>query len=49
MRPAYFRSLKNHGAEREVDGMFDMGTETLDLSLEEKMKFEQGDSGYSFG
>ena len=29
--------------------MFDMGAETLDLPLEEKMKYEQGDSGYSFG
>ena len=42
-------SLKNHGAEEEVDGMFDMGAQTLDLPLEEKMKYEQGDSGYSFG
>lgn len=42
-------SLKNHGAEKEVDDMFDMGEETLDLPLEEKMKYEQGDSGYSFG
>ena len=29
--------------------MFDMGAETMALPLEEKMKFEQGDSGYSFG
>lgn len=29
--------------------MFDMGARTLDLPLEEKMKFEQGDDGASFG
>ena len=29
--------------------MFDMGMETLDLPDEEKAKFEQGDSGASFG
>ena len=33
----------------EVNGMFDVGAETLALPLEEKMKFEQGDSGFSFG
>ena len=42
-------SLKNHGMEAEVDAMFDVGMEALDLPLEEKMKYEQGDSGYSFG
>ena len=42
-------SLKNHGADAEVDAMFEMGAETLALPLEEKMKYEQGDSGYSFG
>lgn len=42
-------SLKNHGANEEVEGMFDMGSETMDLPLEEKMKFEQGDQGNSFG
>ena len=30
-------------------GMFDMGAETMDLPLEEKMKYEQGDEGMSFG
>ncbi|EMD42247.1 hypothetical protein CERSUDRAFT_43175 [Gelatoporia subvermispora B] len=44
-----FWYLKNHGTEREVDGMFAMGAETLDLPLAEKMKFEQGDNGDSFG
>ena len=29
--------------------MFDMGAETMDLPLEEKMKYEQGDEGLSFG
>ncbi|TFK62217.1 Clavaminate synthase-like protein [Pluteus cervinus] len=44
-----FWYLKNHGAEKEVDGMFEMGKETMSLPLEEKMKYEQGDSGRSFG
>lgn len=42
-------SLKNHGADEEVHEMFEMGRETMDLPLEEKMKFEQGDSGLSAG
>lgn len=29
--------------------MFDTGAVTLDLPLEEKLKYEQGDSGASFG
>lgn len=29
--------------------MFDVGAETMALPLEEKMKFEQGDEGGSFG
>ncbi|GLB43791.1 putative clavaminate synthase-like protein [Lyophyllum shimeji] len=44
-----FWYLKNHGVTEEVDGMFDMGAETMALPLEEKMKFEQGDDGISFG
>ncbi|EJD06826.1 Clavaminate synthase-like protein [Fomitiporia mediterranea MF3/22] len=44
-----FWYLKNHGADKEVEGMFDMGAETMDLPVEEKMKFEQGDEGKSFG
>jgi hypothetical protein len=42
-------SLKNHGVEDETEEMFIMGEETMDLPLDEKMKFEQGDSGSSFG
>ena len=42
-------SLKNHGADEEVEQMFEMGAETMALPLEEKMKFEQGDDGVSFG
>ena len=42
-------SLKNHGADAEADAMFDMGAETMQLSMEEKMKFEQGYDGVSFG
>lgn len=42
-------SLKNHGVDREVDEMFEMGAETMRLPMDEKMKFEQGDDGGSFG
>jgi len=41
--------LKNHGADDAVDGMFELGAETMALPIEEKMKFEQGDDGVSFG
>ncbi|OSX60667.1 hypothetical protein POSPLADRAFT_1148133 [Postia placenta MAD-698-R-SB12] len=44
-----FWYLKNHGADEEVKAMFDMGAETMALPLDEKMKFEQGDEGMSFG
>ncbi|KAG6847380.1 hypothetical protein H0H93_008547 [Arthromyces matolae] len=44
-----FWYLKNHGVDEEVDGMFDMGKKTMELPLEEKMRFEQGDEGMSFG
>ncbi|KAF7796857.1 hypothetical protein EIP86_008041 [Pleurotus ostreatoroseus] len=44
-----FWYLKNHGADVEVEGMFEMGAETMKLPLDEKMKFEQGDEGKSFG
>ncbi|ESK91153.1 2og-fe oxygenase [Moniliophthora roreri MCA 2997] len=44
-----FWYLKNHGADEEVNEMFEMGHETMALPLEEKMKFEQGDTGVSFG
>ena len=33
----------------EVDAMFELGRETIALPLEEKLKFEQGDQGLSFG
>lgn len=42
-------SLKNHGVDEFVDGMFQLGSEIMALSMEEKMKFEQGDDGVSFG
>jgi len=42
-------SLKNHGVYEEVDKIFDMGVETMALPMEEKMRFEQGDDGMSFG
>lgn len=42
-------SLKNHGVDEEAYGMFDMGAETMALPLEEKIKYEQGDDGLSFG
>lgn len=42
-------SLKNHGADDAVDKMFMLGEETMALPLEERMKFEQGDDGMSFG
>ena len=42
-------SLKNHGVEQEVEDMFDMGAEVMDLPLEEKMKFEEGDGEMAFG
>ncbi|KAF5372223.1 hypothetical protein D9758_005009 [Tetrapyrgos nigripes] len=44
-----FWYLKNHGVDNEVNAMFDMGEETMNLPLDEKMKYEQGDEGLSFG
>ncbi|KAG9226501.1 hypothetical protein CCMSSC00406_0005832 [Pleurotus cornucopiae] len=44
-----FWYLKNHDADEEVNGMFDMGAATMDLPLEEKLQFDQGDSGRSAG
>ncbi|THH10585.1 hypothetical protein EW145_g1235 [Phellinidium pouzarii] len=40
-----FWYLKNHGADREVEQMFEMGEETMDLPLEEKLKYTQGAQG----
>lgn len=42
-------SLKNHGVDFEVNEMFDMGFETMKLPMDEKLKYEQGDDGMSFG
>jgi hypothetical protein len=48
--PIYFTcSLKNHGAEAEVNKMFDLGAEAMQLPLEEKLKFDQGTDGASAG
>ncbi|KAJ6609556.1 hypothetical protein B0H10DRAFT_2063844 [Mycena sp. CBHHK59/15] len=44
-----FWYLKNHGVDVEAGGMFDMAAETMALPMEEKMKYEQGDDGMSFG
>jgi len=44
-----FWYLKNYGMEEEINGMFDMGAETMALPLEEKMRYEVGDEGGSFG
>ncbi|KAI5981656.1 hypothetical protein EDC04DRAFT_1956969 [Pisolithus marmoratus] len=44
-----FWYLKNYDAAKEVQAMFDLGAETFALPLEEKLKYEQGDSGRSFG
>ncbi|KAJ7452624.1 hypothetical protein FB451DRAFT_1409314 [Mycena latifolia] len=44
-----FWYLKNHGVEDEVDRMFDMTAETMALPLKEKMKYDIGTEGMSFG
>ncbi|KAI0751881.1 Clavaminate synthase-like protein [Daedaleopsis nitida] len=44
-----FWYLKNHCVDNDVDMMFDMGKEIMALPLEEKLKFEQGSQGFSFG
>ncbi|KAI1781594.1 Clavaminate synthase-like protein [Ganoderma leucocontextum] len=44
-----FWYLKNHGADEDANEMFEMGAETMRLPLDEKMKYEQGDAGISFG
>jgi len=44
-----FWYLKNHGVDEDVRGMFDMGAETMALPMEEKMKYEIGNEGLSFG
>ncbi len=42
-------SLKNHGAEQDFVAMWGMGEELFKLPLDEKLKYEQGDEGRSFG
>ncbi|KAF9523080.1 hypothetical protein CPB83DRAFT_776057 [Crepidotus variabilis] len=44
-----FWYLKNHGAEEHATKMFAMGADVMALPLEEKMRYEQGDDGVSFG
>ncbi|KAG6829305.1 hypothetical protein H0H92_004982 [Tricholoma furcatifolium] len=44
-----FWYLKNHGVDDEVRAMFDMGAETMALPIEQKLEFEQGNDGMSFG
>ncbi|EGN93564.1 hypothetical protein SERLA73DRAFT_78448 [Serpula lacrymans var. lacrymans S7.3] len=44
-----FWYLGNHGADTQVTSMFEMGAETMALSMTEKLQFEQGDDGQSFG
>lgn len=45
-----FKSLKNHGVtEEEHSAIFTMGAATMLLPMDEKMKFEQGDDGMTFG
>ncbi|KAJ7910239.1 hypothetical protein B0H13DRAFT_2251305 [Mycena leptocephala] len=44
-----FWYLKNHGADELAEGMFRMADETMRLPMDEKLKFEQGDAGNSFG
>ncbi|TFY68236.1 hypothetical protein EVJ58_g1136 [Rhodofomes roseus] len=40
-----FWYLKNHGADAEVDAMFEMGSDFMELPIDDKMQFEQGDNG----
>ncbi|KAJ6579515.1 hypothetical protein DFH09DRAFT_1260431 [Mycena vulgaris] len=44
-----FWYLKNHGADELAEGMFQMAAETMMLPMDEKLQFEQGDAGNSFG
>ncbi|KAG5716570.1 hypothetical protein E4T56_gene16223 [Termitomyces sp. T112] len=37
-----------HSVDEELDVMLEMGTETMKFALEEKIRFEQGNSGMSF-
>ena len=42
-------SLKNHGADAEVDRVFEATAEMMALPLEEKMKFIRGDGIKAYG
>jgi len=44
-----FWYLKNHEVDELAQDMFDLGAEVMDLPVEEKMKYEQGNEGTSFG
>ncbi|KAJ7075519.1 hypothetical protein B0H15DRAFT_925443 [Mycena belliarum] len=44
-----FWYVKNHGADEEVEKMFELGEETMALPLDEKLKFDMGSDGASFG
>ncbi|KAI5118665.1 hypothetical protein M0805_001038 [Coniferiporia weirii] len=44
-----FWYLKNHGADHEVEQMFEMGEEVMALPLDEKLKFQQGEGPGTFG
>ncbi|KAJ6544140.1 Clavaminate synthase-like protein [Mycena capillaripes] len=47
--PGFWYGLKNHGADELAEGMFQMAAETMLLPMDEKLEFEQGDAGNSFG
>ena len=42
-------TLKNHGVTDEVERIFGTGAETMELPMAEKLRFDQGDGGQSFG
>ncbi|KAI0734019.1 Clavaminate synthase-like protein [Fomitopsis betulina] len=44
-----FWYLRNHGAEPEVEALFDLGKKFMDLPLHQKMAYEEGDDGMQFG
>ncbi|GJJ08949.1 hypothetical protein Clacol_003169 [Clathrus columnatus] len=41
--------LMNHGADKEVNDMFDLGAKYMALPFDEKMEFTQGQGGSNFG
>ncbi|GJJ08947.1 hypothetical protein Clacol_003167 [Clathrus columnatus] len=44
-----FWYLMNHGADKEVNDMFDLGAKYMALPFDEKMEFTQGQGGSNFG